>query len=362
MEATVRGRVLALPNVEAVEGARVRGLLTTADKSRVTGVRFQRSGGSAEALQADLTLDASGRGSRTPVWLDALGYSRPAEDEIRIGVGYTSRCYRREPSDLGGDFGAIITGTPPHERRMGTVLRIDGDRWHVTLSGFLGDHAPADEAGFLAFARSLPAPDVYGFLKGADPVSEFATYRFPSSLRRRYERLARFPEGVLVTGDALCSFNPIYGQGMSVAALEALALRDSLAEQRESLDGLRRRFFHRAAKVVDTPWGLAAGADFAYPEVEGKRPFGTVLTTRYVARLHAVAAHDEVVCRAFFEVINLLAPPASLFRPRIAFRVLRGSRFNRRLGFSSVLAPPPFNDLGADVPPRKARLVARDDS
>jgi 2-polyprenyl-6-methoxyphenol hydroxylase-like FAD-dependent oxidoreductase len=350
LEATVRGRVLALPNVGVVEGARVRGLLTTADKSRVTGVRFQRSGGGIEALQADLTLDASGRGSRTPAWLGALGYPPPAEDEIRIDMGYTSRCYRREPSDLGGDFGAIVTGTPPHERRTGTMLRIDGDRWHVTLGGFLGDRAPADEAGFLAFARSLPAPDVYDFLEGAEPVSEFATYRFPSSLRRRYERLVRFPEGVLVTGDAVCSFNPVYGQGMSVAALEALALRESLAEQGESLDGLHRRFFHRAARVVDTPWGLAAGADFAYPEVEGKRPFGAALTNRYVAGLHAVAAHDEVVCRAFFEVLNLLAPPASLFRPRIALRVLRGRRPERRPVLPSVLDSLPVDDLGADAP------------
>lgn len=149
---------------------------------------------------------------------------------------------------------------------------------------------------------------------------------------------------------------------MRVAALEALALRDSLAEQRESLDGLRRRFFHRAAKVVDTPWGLAAGADFAYPEVEGERPFGAALTNRYVARLHAVAAHDEVVCRAFFEVVNLLAPPSALFHPRVALRVLRGRRPERRPVPPAVLDPFPLDDLGADAPRWEAQLVERNDS
>ena len=325
LDSLVRRRVLGLSGIETLQPCSVVGVLTNADRSRIAGIRYERKGdGTATELPADLVVDASGRGSRTPAWLKELGYPGPEEESIRIGLGYTTRLYRRKPEHLAGSIAAILVGEPPAGLRCGGILAIEGDRWIVTLCGFLGDHAPTDDAGFVEFAQSLPAPDVYNVIREAEPVSEVSTYKFPASLRRRYERLERFPGGLLVLGDALCSFNPLYGQGMSVAAVEAEILRDCLAEQEGKNDSdLYHRFFRRAARFVDTPWSLTAGADFAYSGVEGKRPMGTDLINAYMVRVHRAATKDHAVCRTFFEVIHLLRPPSHLFRPGIAWRALR---------------------------------------
>jgi hypothetical protein len=192
----------------------------------------------------------------------------------------------------------------------------------VTLGGWLGDHAPTDAQGFLEFARSLPAPDIYDVISRAEPLSDAVAYKFPSNLRRHYERLERFPAGYLVVGDAMCSFNPIYGQGMTVSSLQASALDTALRERVGDLDGLARRFFKRAAKVIDIPWISAAGEDFRYPQVEGARPPGIKLIHWYGAKLQLAMQRDPEVYRAFLCVMNMTRQPTSLFDPRIAGRVL----------------------------------------
>jgi 2-polyprenyl-6-methoxyphenol hydroxylase-like FAD-dependent oxidoreductase len=286
----------------------------------------RRSGQSAsETLASELVVDAGGRGSRAGAWLEALGYARAPEEEIKIGVGYTSRILRRRPTDLPGAKCVIIAATPPNERRLAALFPIEGDRWMVTLGGLLGDHAPPDPDGFVDFARSLPAPDVYDVVTAAEPLGDFAVHKFPSNLRRRYERLTRAPDGYLVTGDALCSFNPIYGQGMTVAALEALVLDACLRADRTML-GLPRKFYKQVSKAIDIAWQSAAGADFAYPAVEGVKAPGTDVINRYVDRVQRAVLRDAAVYAAFLEVMNLTKAPTSLFHPRVLWRVLRANR------------------------------------
>jgi len=192
----------------------------------------------------------------------------------------------------------------------------------VTLGGTVGDYSPTNEEEWVAFAASLPVSVVHELVTSARPMTDIVSYRFPANQRRLYERMKRFPSGYLVTGDAVCSFNPIYGQGMSVAATEAKALDDSLAT---GLDGLWRRFYARTSKIVDIPWAIATGEDLRFPQVEGPRPPGSRVVNRYLERVHAVASVDPVVCRKFFDVLNLLAPPSSLMSPRFAWRVLARS-------------------------------------
>jgi 2-polyprenyl-6-methoxyphenol hydroxylase-like FAD-dependent oxidoreductase len=211
------------------------------------------------------------------------------------------------------------------------MLAVERDRWMVTLGGCAGEDAPADADAHLAFARSLARPDIYDVIRDATPLTDVARIAFAESRRHRYDRLRRFPERYVVLGDASCSFNPIYGQGMSVAALEALELRACLAEP-GGLHDLGRRMHRRSARIIDRAWTLAAGNDLAYPEVAGRRPLGSAGFDWYLRRLHAAASTDPVVCRAFFDVVNLLAPPAALVHPRIAARVARASLFRSPAG------------------------------
>jgi 2-polyprenyl-6-methoxyphenol hydroxylase-like FAD-dependent oxidoreductase len=322
LEGRVRSRVRALPNVRLVDRCDVVGLATTPDRRRVTGARLlRRADGSAEeALGADLVVDATGRGSRTPLWLEALGYPRPPTEQVRVGLGYATRTYRLPPDALGGDLAVLQAATPEHPR-AGALQVLEGDRWMVTLAGILGDHPPTDPVGFLAFARSLRFPDIYQAVRNGEPLDDPVGFRFPASVRHRYEQLDRFPDGLLVMGDAVASFNPIYGQGMSVAALEALALRRHLAHGTAPRP---RRWFRELARVVEVPWDIAAGGDLVFPGVQGRRTAKVRLVSAYLGRLHAAAAHDADLAGAFLRVAGLVAPPGSLLRPGVAARVLRG--------------------------------------
>lgn len=317
IEGVIRRRVLGLRNVTAMEESDVEGLVTNGDRSRVIGIRLKQSG----LLEADLVVDATGRGSKSPEWLQTMGYAKAEEERVQIALGYATRHFRRKPQDLNGNVAVVIPPTP-HGKRGGVMVAQEGGTWIVTLIAHFGDYAPMDLDGFREFARDLPSDCIHEVICKAEPVGEPATARYPASARRRYENLARFPQGYLVFGDAICSFNPIYGQGMSVAALESVALAEVLAEGGADL---ARRFFARAAKVVDIPWSIAVGNDLRMPETVGSRSAGVRFINWYMSKLHKAAHTDNEVALAFHKVANLLAPPPSVLHPRIAARVLMGN-------------------------------------
>ena len=316
LEGFVRERVRALPNVCIRDTGDVAGIVPSHDKTRVAGVLLN-----GEPLAADLVVDASGRGSQSPQWLEAMGYPKPREERVTVNISYTTRFFRRSPDDFGGDT-AIIVPAEVSGKRGGVALAQEGGCWTVTLLSHFGEGAPADLKGFIEYARTLQAPYIYDLVRRAEPVGEAAMLRYPASVRRRYEKVDRFPEGYLVIGDAISSFNPIYGQGMTAAAMQAVALETSLVE---GTRGLARRFFARAAKVIDIPWAMAVGADLRRPDTVGPRTFGIKIINAYLAKLHRAAHHDPVVTLAFHRVANLLAPPPSLLHPHIAWRVLLGN-------------------------------------
>jgi hypothetical protein len=323
LEAHVRARVLALPNVEVRERVTVQRLETTPDGGRVTGVRVARyeDAGEPESISADLVVDATGRGSRTPAWLQELGYKRPAEDTIKVDLAYTSRFFRLDSDPFGTDLAINPVATPGNPR--GAFFGKFPDQITLlSLTGLLGDHPPRDHDGFLRFTRTLSPPEIYQAVRTAEPLGDIATFRFPASVRRRYDRLRRFPDALLVIGDAVCSFNPVYGQGMTVAAMEAAALSEHLA------DGEPRplQFFRQINPIIDVPWEISAGADLGFPGVEGPRSLKVKLGNAYMARLHTAAQLDGRFTKAFFRVAGLVDPPQTLMRPRLVLDVLRTAR------------------------------------
>ena len=334
LEAHVRARVRARPNVTLLDRCDVVGLATTPDDRRVTGARILRRADSSaeELLSADLVVDASGRGSRTPVWLERLGYPRPKVEQVQIGLTYATRIYRLPVDALEGDI-AILDAATPQLPRTGALQALEGGRWMLTLAGILGDHPPTDSNGFLDFARSLRFPDIYQAIRYAEPLDDPISFHFPASTRHHYERLSGFPAGFLAIGDAVASFNPIYGQGMSVAALEALALRRHLAR---GVEPHADRWFGDVARVVDVAWDISAGGDLVFPGVSGRRTLRGRLASAYLARLHAAAVQDAYLVDAFIRVAGLVAPPQSLMRPTVVLRVLRKGRSS---GFERAFPP-----------------------
>jgi 2-polyprenyl-6-methoxyphenol hydroxylase-like FAD-dependent oxidoreductase len=320
LETAIRRRVREVPNVTFLEGVDAVKPCFDAAAERVTGLRVKsRERKVEETVPADLVVDASGRGSQSPAWLDEWGFGQPKVTAVKIDVGYATRVFERKPGDFFNSMGGVVAGTAPAETRTGAALAAEGNRWVITLVGSVGDYPPSDQEGWTRFAATLPSPVIHDLVASARPLTGIASYRFPSNQRRLYERMKRFPRGYLVIGDAICSFNPLYGQGMSVAATEARALDESLGA---GMDGLAARFYAKASKIIDIPWLIATGEDLRYPQVEGTRPPGSSLVNRYLERVHAVASDDPVVCRKFFDVLNLLAPPASLMAPSVMFRVL----------------------------------------
>jgi 2-polyprenyl-6-methoxyphenol hydroxylase-like FAD-dependent oxidoreductase len=326
-DSVVRSRLPGIPNLRILDECEVVKPVASENRSILRGVEIRRrKQEGTELLEADLVVDASGRGSRMPRWLEELGLPRVEESHVRIEVGYASRRYRK-PKNVVTNWKAMsIYPTPPKETRMGALSPVEGDIWLVSQAGSLGDHPPNDDAGFLEFARSLPQPHLYEILKRAEPLTPIAVHKFPSNMRRHYERL-RLPEGLVVLGDALCSFNPLYGQGITLSALAATTLDECLAAQPQGqLAGLGQRFQARAASVLELPWLMATSEDLIYPSVEGPRPLWWKMMQGYANRLHERAAYDSVVSTTFAKMMHMTASPLLLVSPQIVMRALSAPR------------------------------------
>ena len=317
LESLVRRRVRETANVTLLEGYDLVDLTSTPTRDRVTGAHVRsRDAESGQVLAADLVVDATGRGSRTPVFLETLGYGRPREDLVGVRVVYSSQLLRIPPGML-EELLVLVSAVPGRPTGM-ALSAYENNTWMFTVFGMVGREPPSEPADMLAFVEGLAPPHVLAAIGAAEPLTEVCRFRYPESRWRRYDKMSTFPAGLLVFGDAVCTFNPIYGQGMTVAALQAQALHQCL---RSGVSGLARRFFRAAAKPVGVAWKFAVGGDLNLPEVEGPRPLSTRFTNRYVDRVQTAAESDIVVAEQFTKVVALLDPPTQLLHPKIIFRV-----------------------------------------
>ncbi|HET6503962.1 MAG TPA: enterotoxin [Amycolatopsis sp.] len=323
VEEVLRERVLADERITAVEGGEVVGL--DGDRGRVTGARIRdRDTRRERSIAAELVLDATGSSSKITRWLGELGLSVP-EEVVDGGVGYATREFR-PPATLAREFPAVFVQPDPlGSGRAGVVLPIEGEKWIVSLMGMRGSPPPSSAPDFLDFARALRHPVIGRLIATAEPLGPVHGFRAGPNRWRRFDRMPSWPEGLVVLGDSACTFNPLYGHGMSVAAFGARVLRDHL-RRHGSGPGLARGVQRAVARAAADAWALAVGQDIRYEHTIGPRPnLADRLRSRYAERVGRAAAVDPAVTAKLLASYTLDAPLSKLLRPRTAFAVLSPS-------------------------------------
>ncbi|MFI6449405.1 FAD-dependent oxidoreductase [Kitasatospora sp. NPDC050543] len=326
-EGHLRRRTLALPNVRLLGDHEVTGVTT--ERRAVTGVRICPRGRDRErTLAADLVVDCLGRSGRSTAWLDELGFARPREERTRVDLTYASRHLRLSGTAPSGDR-IVVVGAQPGRPTGLALSEQERGQWVLSLYGY-GTHAPpADPEGFLEFARRLAPPDVWAVIRDAEPLDDVAVYRFAHCTRRRYDRLADLPAGMVAVGDSQCSLNPVYGAGMTSAALQALALGRCLRGMTPAMRAgkeLPKHYYRASARLITQPWWFSVLGDHLLPEVPGKRLPGMALIRRHLLRMLSAAEHDGYLATAVMEAFGLVAPAHRLVAPRALMHTWRPGR------------------------------------
>jgi 2-polyprenyl-6-methoxyphenol hydroxylase-like FAD-dependent oxidoreductase len=327
IELTVRRQVEQFPNVTLRAHCGARSLEASGYQraSAVVGVRCEDAQGKSETVSADLVVDASGRGGLTCDLLEAVGLQQSEATVIGVDIGYASAVFEI-PDTAPAEWKAVLTmPQAPESSRGALLLPLEGgERWMISIGGRYGEKPPGDAVGFLDFAGQLRTPTIYNAIRRAARLSEVARFGFPASVWRHFERLEAFPRGLLPFGDAICRFNPVWGQGMTVAAQEAVLLRRLLGSsggECRALADLAPAFFTEACSVIESPWGQAAVPDFVMPETKGQRPPDFANQLRFGGALARLAAEDPDVHKLLAEVRHLIRPSSDLRAPDLVARV-----------------------------------------
>lgn len=320
LESTIRDFISQLEGVKILENSVVTKLLANEDNSKVTGIQITTQGDRISEINADLIVDASGRNSQAPQWLENLGYQKPEELKVDCKIAYASRVYRR-PEQLKEDWKGLFVRTEARYRsRGGAIFPIENDSWMVVLAGRDGDSPSTKEGEFLQFARSLVTPTIYNAIKAAEPLTDIKPYEGLKNTFKQYHSLERFPENFVVLGDAVCTFNPVYGRGITVAALEAVALANCVSQSKGNLAGVSRKFQKQLSSIVKTTWAMATEQDLAWDVNYKMNPIEKI-KFNYLRLVQKVSVGDRKVWQTFVGVLNLKSHPIVLFAPNILRKV-----------------------------------------
>lgn len=326
LEDLVRGYVAKIANITMQYGHEAQGF--SFHKNTLSGVKVaHQSEGTPYMLDADLVVDAQGRGSRTPQWLKDGGFLAPIESHVHVNIKYATRLYSRNISDEEART-YLVVHDAPHVTRAACAIPIEKNRYIVTLADMFGKPVPTSHSDFLTFAKTLAPPDIFNLITKESPEGETHLYNFPYSRWRHYEKLPFLPSGLVVLGDAVSSFNPIYGQGMTVAALDAQSLGEWLNNNQHDHKILARNI----ANNVRHAWDISVGADFAFANTIGPKAFGVDFMNWYFKRFTRLAVHNPELTRLFFEINHFLKKPDALLHPRIVAQVLLGRQKTKNNG------------------------------
>jgi flavin-dependent dehydrogenase len=320
LEHLVRERVRRLAGVTLHEGVRVTDLHRDAHCWQV--VREDDA-----TVQADLVIDASGRGSRLPHWLRELEIQVSEPLTVDARLGYACRTYRaigEPPIET-----AVVIAATPQTGRGALAIPVENGNWLVIAVGY-GDRRPSRSAAeFDEFLSTLPDPAIADLTRHLEPVGDIAIHRQTGNRRNRYGRSRTWPAGLVAVGDAYCAFNPVYGQGITVAACQALLIRDALKHDRTPTGRgplVTRRLQRRIGAAADLPWSVATTEDLRHPSSSGSQTRVQWLVGLWTDQLARLVAHgDRAAYLAFARVYHLMAAPAMLFNPRVIFSVCRAA-------------------------------------
>lgn len=326
LEWHIRKRTEAITNIDIRYEHVVENLVANDSRERVTGVVVKGNTGET-TLAADLVVDAAGRGTRAPRWLETLGYERPFEQEVKVDLAYTSRLYER-PRDFAGDWRALVIVSRLPGHRAGFIFEVENGRWIVSFPGYFKDHCPTDEEGLLAYARSLPVPDAYEAIRNAKPLTDPVIHKLPSSRWFRYDKMKRFPERFMVIGDSVCSLNPAYGQGMLVSLQCLDVVAELLARRARNYQGLLLlplEVQKKITPVIHAAWMLTTTMDLRYPRAIGDRPLGIGAVQWLFVNMLDLISVNEDACRVFYEMMHMLRGPEALLDQRMLLPLIKYS-------------------------------------
>ncbi|MBD2082986.1 monooxygenase [Leptolyngbya sp. FACHB-17] len=315
LESTVRQRVSSLPNVELLQNQRVIGLWGNA--TSIQGIKLQQGG-----LSAQLVVDASGRSTHLPEWLQNLGLTPPPMTVVDPGLGYATRRYRIPAEALPDAKIVLISQEPPDQPRLGYLAQVEADQWIATLGGYGRDYPPLNDQGFVKFAQTLSDSAFYQAIVHAEPLSEIQAHRATVNRLYHYEN-TKLPDGLIALGDAVCALCPIYGQGMTVSAMSSLVLRRWLQRSRNStLKGMS--FQKQLARSNAFPWSIATGSDSKFSTTKGAIPpsWAGELFQAYADRLAVRAQNDVDLHLQFLQIGHMLKSPGLLFHPQLILKAL----------------------------------------
>ncbi|WP_051317333.1 FAD-dependent oxidoreductase [Ectobacillus panaciterrae] len=334
LERHIQKRIDPISNIYIHEEMNVKELLVTEDKTCVKGILAVNKHTQVEQeVYADLVIDASGFGSPAVKWLEQLSYYVPIES-VPINLFYASQMYQLSSAEKPEWKTLLMNPMLPESPRGGAVLTLEGQTYCVTVSGYMGEKAPENEEEFLSYTKQLPYPDIYEFIQQAEPISDIKIHRIPSQVRRQYEKMDRMPQAFLAIGDAYCRFDPVFGQGMTVAALEAQVLRQCLAEIQQTANiDLEKQYFSRCKRIIDTAWDMTITELYRHPQVVGRRPLGSSFKQWLSKGVFETSASNPKVYRKLVDVMHLMQGAMTLAAPSVLYEIIKhnfASRNNKK--------------------------------